>query len=383
MIKIGYVSQINPFNDKKGWSGSIYKLREAIENSGCEVIWIKVAPCSFKIKLLRAYLKIIYGSSMYHPLTFRAFAKSTDWSLVKDCDFLFFPGDAQIMKYAPIKKEYIYYTDACFNQMVDYYWHHFNKSLIKLANEEEKWAIQNATFNIRASEWAKNYAIDYYGGSADKNYVLEFGANIDNKDITESSLYEGGQLNILFSGVEWERKGGEIAIEATKILRGKYGIDAILNIVGINSLPEQFQDLDYVKNYGFLNKNNPEEYEKYVNIIRDSHIFLLPTKAECAGIVFCEASAYGLPIYTHDTGGIGNYVINGVNGYRLKVGSNGEDFANSINKSIHSKELSSLHKGGIQLYYDKLNWDSWSKRFRHIIDSYKKSSIIEKNHKVH
>ena len=50
-----------------------------------------------------------------------------------------------------------------------------------------------------------------------------------------------------------------------------------------------------------------------------SDILLLPTQAECAGIVFVEASAYSMPIFTHDTGGISNYVINGINGYRLPL----------------------------------------------------------------
>lgn len=34
------------------------------------------------------------------------------------------------------------------------------------------------------------------------------------------------------------------------------------------------------------------------------HLLLLPTRAECAGIVFNEASAYGVPILLTDTGGV-------------------------------------------------------------------------------
>jgi len=29
---IGYVSAVNPFEDRKAWSGSIYKIREAISD---------------------------------------------------------------------------------------------------------------------------------------------------------------------------------------------------------------------------------------------------------------------------------------------------------------------------------------------------------------
>ena len=40
MKKIGYVCAENPFSERKAWSGSIFKIREAIELAGFEVVWI-------------------------------------------------------------------------------------------------------------------------------------------------------------------------------------------------------------------------------------------------------------------------------------------------------------------------------------------------------
>ena len=34
---IGYVSAEDPFRDKKAWSGTKYKIREALQNAGYEV----------------------------------------------------------------------------------------------------------------------------------------------------------------------------------------------------------------------------------------------------------------------------------------------------------------------------------------------------------
>lgn len=34
MKTIGYVTAADPFHDRKAWSGTIYKVREAIENAG-------------------------------------------------------------------------------------------------------------------------------------------------------------------------------------------------------------------------------------------------------------------------------------------------------------------------------------------------------------
>lgn len=365
-MKIGYISTQNPYTDKKAWSGSIYKTREAIENAGLEVEWIKISPPGYLIKFFKGLLKLKYGFTQNHPWIYKLLAKFTDWESANKCDVLFFCGGAQIMKYSPIKKDYIYYTDACFCQMVNYYWHNVSDTFFELANKDERWAIQNAMLNIRASDWAKNCAIQFYKDNPRKNFVLEFGANLDPKDICESEKYHDGQLNILFSGVNWERKGGDIAVEVVRLLNEKYNVNAKLYIAGIKELPENIEVLDYIINYGFLNKNIPDEYDKYINLIKRSHIFLLPTKAECAGVVFSEASAYGLPIWTHDTGGIGNYVINGVNGYRLRLGSSADDFANKIYQSIISEELSILHDGGLKLYSEKLNYGAWSERFKKI-----------------
>jgi eps10P len=100
-----------------------------------------------------------------------------------------------------------------------------------------------------------------------------------------------------------------------------------------------------------------------------SDILLLPTQAECAGIVFVEASAYSMPIFTYDTGGISNYVINGINGYRLPLKSDSYEFASKIENCIKSGELSLMQEYAANLYKEKLNWAHWSKRFKKIIDN--------------
>ena len=35
---IGYVSAEDPFRDKKAWSGTKYKIREALQNAGYEAV---------------------------------------------------------------------------------------------------------------------------------------------------------------------------------------------------------------------------------------------------------------------------------------------------------------------------------------------------------
>ena len=102
---------------------------------------------------------------------------------------------------------------------------------------------------------------------------------------------------------------------------------------------------------------------------------LLPTKAECAGIAFCEASAYGLPVFTYETGGIPNYIQNGVNGYMLSIGSNGEDFGRKIKCCLENGELEKMSVRSQQVYKERLNWNSWRIKIEGIIGDLMKHNI--------
>ena len=283
------------------------------------------------------------------------------------CDYIFFPGGAQISAFVNFEKPIIYYTDATFHIMIDYYWHGLSSWLITQGEHYEKEAIKNAFINIRSSQWAAASVINDYDGCLQRNYVLEFGANFDDKDLLHATPYKSGALNILFSGVDWIRKGGEVAVKTVQLLN-KRGINSCLFIVGLSEIPLKYANLPFVRIMGFLDKNNPEHYRKYVDIVKNSHLLLLPTNAECSAIVFSESSAFGLPIFTYDTGGTGNYVIDGVNGYKLPLAAREQEFADAIEKSLESNEFLQLHKGGITLFNERLNWSTWSKRFRKIME---------------
>ncbi len=57
---IGYVFAEDPFHDRKAWSGTKYKIREAIQNAGYEVIWILCKPNKISSFILKVLLKIVW-----------------------------------------------------------------------------------------------------------------------------------------------------------------------------------------------------------------------------------------------------------------------------------------------------------------------------------
>lgn len=378
---IGYVSECNPYADRYAWSGLIYKIREAIEMAGYDVVWIEYRDClntNIWERLRKKIMSIsglnFLGGVHYYPIV-KQYGHSIDSHLLSKCDYVFFPRGGQIGPFLKSNKPIIYYADATVYNMINYYW--FNVHIVSKIMSKclERNACRKARINIRASHWAIDSVINDCKCLQANCYVLPFGANIDELDIKPIVPYHGVKLNMLFSGVDWDRKGGLIAVRTMELLRSK-GINAVIHIVGVNKVPSQYKNNPNVVLHGFLNKNNKEDYLKYINIWKNTHIFILPTKAECAGVVFCESSAFGIPCYTYNTGGTSDYVLDGINGHCLPLNSDAESFAHYIYDDIINNRMELLHKGALDLYKKKLSWHAWSMQFRKILESY--GSLFQK-----
>lgn len=375
-LRIGFLSQFDPM-DRKASSGTSYKMAEQIAKIG-DIEWIPIELTKTGRNLCRIqiYANKFFKKKLMIKMTefgSRHLYKPLHEAELKKYDIIvaFFCSDvlANIKAETPI----IYFTDATFPAMLDYYPDFSN--LWKFNRQQginvESRAIQNATHTIFSSDWAKNSAIIDCGGLSEKTSVVEFGPNIDDKDIISNiRTYDpNGILKLLFLGVEWDRKGGAKAVEACRWLNA-HGVRSELTIIGVPTLPQEIEDLPFVRNIGFLNKNNPKEYKKLTDIIGESHLLILPTKNECSAIAFAEACAYGLPIMTHDTGGISNYVENGYNGYRLPLSSSPEDFGKKILEIIESKQLEKLSENAITLYKQKLNYNVWREKVGQLINKH-------------
>lgn len=283
-------------------------------------------------------------------------------------DLIYTPGQSDVTAGLKTQTPIIRYSDATVARMIDYYWFNWSKKDISNIDLIEQRAINNASINLLASHWAAESVVKDYSAPEDRVFVLPLGANIEATAKVEPKVYEGGRLNILFSGVDWKRKGGQIAVDTVRKLR-EDGYQVKLYICGIKNLDPKIADLDYVENLGFLNKNNPDENQKYLNAYANSHMLLLPTRAECAGIVFNEASAYGIPSLATDTGGIADYVYNDVNGYRMPLSASGVEYAAKIEEWIKEDRFKELSEGAKKVYHDTNSWEAWGRKFRKIADN--------------
>lgn len=118
------------------------------------------------------------------------------------------------------KRPIIYFTDATYPAMVDYYFYNrwkFNN--IQGAKLEQR-AMQKATSIVISSDWAATSAQKDLKILKAKIHIVEYVANISDNDITYRTrdISIDNHLQLLFLGVDWRRKGGEIALNATEFI---------------------------------------------------------------------------------------------------------------------------------------------------------------------
>ncbi|RZJ86403.1 MAG: glycosyltransferase family 1 protein, partial [Hymenobacter sp.] len=96
--------------------------------------------------------------------------------------------------------------------------------------------------------------------------------------------------------------------------------------------------------------------------------FILPSRAECAAIAFCDANSFGLPVLTTDVGGISSFIQQGVNGYMLPLAATGQDFAQRAQQVLADPaHYQQLRQQSRQQYESVLNWDKWSAQLYEVL----------------
>lgn len=227
-IKVGFIGWYSP-DDKKALSGTPHKICELLASLGCDISWIKISRSSkyhLYEKLSRRFNKILGRKTLdcsHSVIGAKLQSETIDMKYVHECDILFAPFCSEALYSLKTDKPIIYLSDATFSIMVDYYFKGLSKYAINQGNQVEQKAMDKATEIIVSSQWAANSVINDYHQDPSKVHVIEFGANIDDKDIIEKKFVYEGHLHLLFLGVDWKRKGGQIAVDACKWLNENGG----------------------------------------------------------------------------------------------------------------------------------------------------------------
>ena len=377
-MKIIFLSSYDP-QDNKSWSGTPKRMLDALKSMDAEIIII--GPYNSKIKKILKYmsfavkkiLKYNYAHSILASLEYKLFFQS----VIKkhsDANFIFAPASSTEIALLNTSIPIIYSSDVTF-ALIDSYYDNFS-NLLKISRKEsnfiEKKALDVSKFIIYPSVWAKESAINDYLIDKDKIKVIPWGANFDYIENTcnEKKITKSGKIKILFVGVDWYRKGGDIVYKTCENIREKYNLDIELLICGCTPIGVD-SNVNWIKCFGRLNKNLKEDLDMLIDLYSNAHLLFVPSRNECYGMVFCEASAYSLPIISHNTGGIGSVVSHNVNGYLLDVDSPLQEYEAKIMYLVNNPDIYRLFSiNSRNIYEKKLNWRAWVKNLFSYINNY-------------
>ena len=362
-----------PPTDRKIWSGTIFKMYESFLTHNIDVEWIQVNrftnwESKFFLSIENLHKKIFnrgFNRNHFIAKAFLASKKLQKTLKNSDADVIFAPTTIADIAFLKTDKPIIYLNDATFDQLLNYYggMSGFGWLSKKTTVFIEKLALQKSDFLIFSSNWAAKHAEDFYQIPKDKIEVIKFGSNTTAPDKIVEKDYSG-EITFLFLGVEWERKGGQIALDAIKILRDR-NYPVKLQVVGCIPPVEEAEAMNVIP---FLNKNNPEEARQIFNFLQNSHFMFMPTRADCTPISFCEAASYGLPVISTDTGGVAAVVEPGETGILLPLNASAEQYADEIEILIQNPEqIRALSQNAREKYEKELNWSVWGEKMSKII----------------
>ena len=377
-MNIAYVTEfdLKKFTETKsppkelGHRGRCYYIAKSLEEQSIKINY--VGPLARKPAVLPKLKECFYNNflhKVYHkwadPIFSKNYAEQICHQLYNHQPDILVSPDVNLISYLDCRQKIVLWVDTLYEGLINFYPDYINlcQETIQHLTTLDRLSLKRCSLAIFSSEWAANTAIEKYKIELEKVKVIPSGANIKcTRDIDDiRQIVEAKSTNkckLLFLGVDWFRKGGNIALEVTNELN-KAGINTELTVVGCQPITKENEAIpDFVVNLGFISKSNPEGFNKINALIAKSHFLIMPSQAETYGNVFCEANSFGVPCISTDVGGIPTIIKEGLNGKTFAKNASTNEYSNYIFNifSDYAKykqlALSSFHE-----YETRLNWN--------------------------
>ncbi len=171
----------------------------------------------------------------------------------------------------------------------------------------ERSVYRHARMVFTMSSNVSRTLIERYGCEPERVKCIYVGSNARSATQVDFSEARYARKKILFVGIDWERKGGPVLLQAFERVKQSHP-DAELIIVG--AAPQV--RIDSVRVVGKV------PVEKVADFYREASIFCMPTLVEPFGIAFIEAFAHGLPVIATRIGAIPDFVEPERSGYLVE-----------------------------------------------------------------
>jgi glycosyltransferase involved in cell wall biosynthesis len=248
------------------------------------------------------------------------------------------------------------YTDH--THLANLYYPSFDRSKLYSARwiDLERSIYRNATLIFTMSSHVSRSLTEQYGCEPGKIECVSIGSNVASPNEHELSDARYASRRILFVGIDWERKGGPLLVQAFRRVLERMP-DAKLTIVGCSPTID-------VPNCEVLGRLPLQEVGAHY---RRAAVFCMPTQNEPFGVVFLEAFEHRLPVIATNIGAIPEIVQEGVSGYTVATGDV-DALADRLCRLLPSPGLcKQFGEAGHAHIRARYTWQSTGRRIAHAI----------------
>jgi glycosyltransferase involved in cell wall biosynthesis len=362
-MEIIYTSITDP-NDIQAWSGTNWHIYNSLIQSGLHVKTIS----NLYSETIISYIKGAYYGRIKRQTFFKVFDTSVLRSFASQVARGLKNSNADIifsLKWEPIAYlatniPIVFWHDSTITAHMDLYPKNrvVCKESISNGIKAESLALSKCRLAIFSSAWAANSAIDYYRVNQEKVKVVPFGANLTcNRTLqdikTRLKKLDFSICRLLFVGNNWEGKGGNFLIEIAKKLIN-IGIPTQIDVLGCRP---DINHPEFVKIHGFISKNSSHGSALIDSFYSKAHFLVLPSRIDAYGIVFAEASSFGVPSLATNVGGIPTVINNGKNGQTFNIEADPGEYCKYIEELWHDRHAyEKLCLSSFTEYAERLNW---------------------------
>lgn len=202
-----------------------------------------------------------------------------------------------IQDIAPLDVPYYVYQDLSFDLLIRHIeagnegarlqFEGLDTSMLRRLRERQHDVYRRSAKVVAMSQWLADSLINDTGLPPEQVAVVAPGCNVPLIDVSDDVA--PGPLSVLFVGREFDRKGGDLLVDAVALLRSR-GHDVRVTIIGPPSWPRSTRQVDGVRYLGEV------PYRVVADEMARHHLFALPSVFEPFGLAYAEAMACGLPI---------------------------------------------------------------------------------------